>query len=277
MHGWAGDATHGSFHIASPIDHATLLVIASNSEEWQPIAGWSDLYEVSNAGRIRAFAKSVTIANGAVRRHEQIELAQEVMGKGYCRVTLCRGGERHKVLVHVLVAQAFIENPHSFPFVNHRNGDKANNGAANLEWCSEAYNQHHAIESGLRSGLTAEIIGQIRDMIAAGFSNVEITEKFAIKAGAASTIRNGNIRDLNPEEPSRYTGMAAWDHVSVSRKNRVPNWAEMSHVHRLFFRDDEVAMQLHVPISQHINCHPFVLHLWRPHEGAIPLPPAFMV
>jgi hypothetical protein len=34
-----------------------------------------------------------------------------------------------------------------------------------------------------------------------------------------------------------------WDHVSVSRKNRVPNWAEMEHVKRLFFADDEVAVQ----------------------------------
>ena len=64
-----------------------------------------------------------------------------------------------------------------------------------------------------------------------------------------------------------------WDHCSVSRKNRVPNWAEMSAIHRLFFQPDEVAMQLHLPPSQHINVHPFVLHLWRPHTETIPLPP----
>jgi hypothetical protein len=68
-----------------------------------------------------------------------------------------------------------------------------------------------------------------------------------------------------------------WDHVSVSRKNRVPNWYEMSQIHRLFFRDDEVAMQLHVPVGQHINAHPHVLHLWRSHTQAISLPPAIFV
>ena len=57
---------------------------------------------------------------------------------------------------------------------------------------------------------------------------------------------------------------AGWDHVSVSRKNRCPNWAEMEHVARLFFRDDEAAMQLHVPAQEHINIHPNVLHWWRP-------------
>jgi hypothetical protein len=68
-----------------------------------------------------------------------------------------------------------------------------------------------------------------------------------------------------------------WDHVSVSRANRCPNWPEMEHVKRLFFRDDETAMQLHVPPSDHINYHPNCLHLWRPHAEAIPRPPAIMV
>ena len=69
-----------------------------------------------------------------------------------------------------------------------------------------------------------------------------------------------------------------WDHVSVSRRTRCPNWPEMSRVHRLFFRDDETAMQLHVPISDHINCHPYCLHLWRPTDGReIPRPPSIMV
>jgi hypothetical protein len=68
-----------------------------------------------------------------------------------------------------------------------------------------------------------------------------------------------------------------WDHVSVSRKNRCPNWAEMEHVKRLFFADTETAMQLHVPASDHINCHPYCLHLWRPQFTEIPRPPAEFV
>ncbi len=68
-----------------------------------------------------------------------------------------------------------------------------------------------------------------------------------------------------------------WDHVSVSRPNRCPNWPEMEHIKRLFFRDDETAMQLHVPPSHHINIHPNCLHLWRPHKAEIPRPPGWMV
>ena len=68
-----------------------------------------------------------------------------------------------------------------------------------------------------------------------------------------------------------------WDHVSVSRETRCPNWAEMEHVKRLFFRDDETAMQLHVPPQDHISAHPYCLHLWRPQNVEIPRPPSIMV
>ena len=70
---------------------------------------------------------------------------------------------------------------------------------------------------------------------------------------------------------------AGWDHVSVSLPRRCPNWEEMSFVKGMFFQDDETAMQLHVPLSQHINHHPYCLHLWRPHQFEIPRPPFWMV
>lgn len=68
-----------------------------------------------------------------------------------------------------------------------------------------------------------------------------------------------------------------WDHVSVSRRNRCPNWNEMEYIKRMFFKDDEAAMQIHVPPSDHINLHPYCLHLWRPLDADIPRPPGWMV
>lgn len=66
-----------------------------------------------------------------------------------------------------------------------------------------------------------------------------------------------------------------WDHLSVSTAGRCPTWDEMDAIKRMFFRPAEVAMQLHLPPADHINCHPYTLHLWRPHgtKRAIPLPP----
>ncbi len=68
-----------------------------------------------------------------------------------------------------------------------------------------------------------------------------------------------------------------WDHVSVSRSNRCPNWPEMDQVRHLFFEEDETVMQLHIPAADNINMHPNCLHLWRPHKQEIPRPPSEMV
>lgn len=68
-----------------------------------------------------------------------------------------------------------------------------------------------------------------------------------------------------------------WDHVSVSLMHRCPTWEEMCEVKNLFFYPNEMTVQYHPPQEKYINNHNFVLHMWRPHNIDIPLPPSFMV
>lgn len=68
-----------------------------------------------------------------------------------------------------------------------------------------------------------------------------------------------------------------WEHVSVSLKNRNPNWQEMHFIKQIFWGDDEAVMQLHPPQKNYVNCHPHCLHLWKPVHCDIPLPPSIMV
>jgi hypothetical protein len=68
-----------------------------------------------------------------------------------------------------------------------------------------------------------------------------------------------------------------WDHVSVSRRNRAPNQRELDYVFRLFFNDDETAVQYFVPRSQHVNNSENCLHLWRPHHLTMPQPRSELV
>lgn len=71
-----------------------------------------------------------------------------------------------------------------------------------------------------------------------------------------------------------------WEHVSVSLKNqkRCPTWEEMCAIKDMFFKPEEVVMQLHPKQSEYVNLHPYCLHLWRPINGLmIPEPPTFMV
>lgn len=70
-----------------------------------------------------------------------------------------------------------------------------------------------------------------------------------------------------------------FEHVSVRAKDveRCPTWEEMCHVKDLFWRPDELVLQYHPPKSEYVNCHPFVLHLWRPLDVVIPLPDRKMI
>ena len=68
-----------------------------------------------------------------------------------------------------------------------------------------------------------------------------------------------------------------WEHVSVSLVDRCPTWDEMCYVKDLFWLSTECVMQLHPPERDHVNNHPFCLHLWRPSADNIPRPPADFV
>lgn len=82
------------------------------------------------------------------------------------------------------------------------------------------------------------------------------------------------VPSVTDGQPLRVIASAGegWDHVSVSRRNRCPNWPEMKKVYEMFLLPDEVAMQLHLPTERNINHHRYCLHIWRPHETEIPLP-----
>lgn len=68
-----------------------------------------------------------------------------------------------------------------------------------------------------------------------------------------------------------------WEHVSVSRRGRCPSWEDMQYIKRKFWPADACVIQYHVLEEEHINAHPYCLHLWRPTRQEIPRPPAWMV
>lgn len=91
-------------------------------------------YEVSSIGRFRHLGREPR--------------KQYVGGKGYAQVSVSVGKGKHTcVLVHRLVAEAFVPNPDNKPEVNHIDGNKSNNSADNLEWVSSSENKIHAYNS----------------------------------------------------------------------------------------------------------------------------------
>lgn len=103
-------------------------------ERWKPIHGFAG-YEVSSLGEVRGINQLDSI--GRFIKGKRISTFTT---KGYKRCSLRKNGRYYKLLVHRLVAEAFIPNPHHYPQVNHIDENTSNNEATNLEWCTAKYN-----------------------------------------------------------------------------------------------------------------------------------------
>jgi hypothetical protein len=68
-----------------------------------------------------------------------------------------------------------------------------------------------------------------------------------------------------------------WEHVSVSLKDRIPTWPEMCWVKDLFWGEEECVVQFHPPKSKYVNCHPYVLHLWKKVGQEWETPPELLI
>lgn len=104
--------------------------------------------------------------------------------------------------VHRLVAEAFIENPHCKPEVNHIDGDKTNNHKDNLEWVTSKENKEHAWAMKLYKDIRQEHCNAIhedktihsicKDM-EQGMRNIDIAAKYNVSKDTIGHIKAGNI------------------------------------------------------------------------------------
>lgn len=127
------------------------------AEEWKSINGYESIYEVSSTGKIRSVDRTIKRKSGSMKVRGRLlspSLLKHPQGKGlaeYYVVTLSKNGKSNKFLVHRLVAEAFIPNPHNKPHVNHIDGNGRNNSVDNLEWVTPSENMVHAWNSGIIS------------------------------------------------------------------------------------------------------------------------------
>jgi len=107
-------------------------------EKREAVLGYEKLYEVSNLGAVRSLARNTT--SGRVLKQNR--------SRFYLSVCLSNKNKYRTFATHRLVAQAFIKNPENKPYVNHKNGNKYDNQARNLEWTTPSENKTHAVKNG---------------------------------------------------------------------------------------------------------------------------------
>jgi hypothetical protein len=117
---------------------------------------WSEVklnprYLVSNKGKVLRVGGVEVRHRGGVPYTIQSKdrLLGYVNEDGYICVNIYHAEGSKPLLVHRLVAEEFIPNPHNKPTVNHINGDKTDNRVENLEWATMDEQMVHAAEYGL--------------------------------------------------------------------------------------------------------------------------------
>ena len=123
------------------------------SEMWASITGYEGLYEVSNYGRVKSLPRRVHYSAGFDRLNEGRILAVAPASSNekcnYYRVTLSKANRTKYFPIHRLVAEHFVDRVDGCDVVNHKDGNKQNNHASNLEWVTQSGNKLHAVYSGL--------------------------------------------------------------------------------------------------------------------------------
>lgn len=112
-------------------------------EEWRKIPGYPN-YMASSLGRIKSLERKVWNRFAHVTKPEKI-LDGHIHQEGYFRVKV---NNSHK-FIHVLVGEAFCDPDPNRHFFNHKDGNKRNNAASNIERCTKSENTLHSIATGL--------------------------------------------------------------------------------------------------------------------------------
>ena len=146
----------------------------------------NSMYAVNELGEVYSLRKNRTIS-------------PKVNHDGYLRVQLWSANQCEFVAIHRLIAETFLPNPDNKPFVNHIDGDKANNTVENLEWCTQKENIAHAWKNGLShrhlntSGIAVRQIDSEKNIVGEFQSMMEAERVTEIPHSniSQSILRNG--------------------------------------------------------------------------------------
>ena len=174
-------------------------------ELWKDIEGYAGLYMISNYGR--------------VKNAERL-LKPSLSTNGYYKVRLRSNGKKKDYRVHRLVAMAFVPNCESKPFINHKDGNRLNNRADNLEWCTQKENVLHALEMGLKEKVCVAEKVLRRLYVEEKKSAPEIAEILGTTpAIIRNRMREYGIKGRQPKEQTRKYNIPLWDLLEAFKRN----------------------------------------------------------
>ena len=135
----------------------------------------------------------VTEKGDVINKRSGRKIKPQPNGKGYLRVSIA--GKLQ--FVHRLVAEKYVPNPEGKPQVNHKDGNKLNNFATNLEWVTNSENRKHAVKNLLHltgekcpwSKLTQKEVDSIR--LDKTLTQKELAKKYGVAVSTIAAVKQG--------------------------------------------------------------------------------------
>lgn len=126
-------------------------------EIWKDTPGYEGKYFISSFGRLKNQAGLI--------------LKPMLCTNGYLSACLWLHNKQQKILIHRLVAEAFLINEHGYSDVNHIDENKTNNAVTNLEWYTHRYNMNY---------------GMVKEKIGASHRGKRLTPDHRLKCASAT-------------------------------------------------------------------------------------------
>jgi hypothetical protein len=182
-----------------------------SDENWKPVVGFEDFYEVSDCGNLRSLPREITqIGRGGkpcARRLKGRSLKPWKSKNGYMMINLSRDGKDHHFLVHRVVLTTFAGPCPDGMEGCHDNGDAENNRLGNLRWDTPLSNHADRIKHGTsgkgeansRAILAPAQVAAIKSFERKRGDAVRIAQLFGVKEATISAIVRGeNWKDVDP-------------------------------------------------------------------------------
>ena len=124
------------------INKEFIKAVSLPEEMWKDIKDYEGKYKISSFGRVISLSRPIDSGNGIYYRKPFLmkQTPLKVKKLTYRIVSLYKNGKCKKATVHRLVAEAFLNNPNMYPYIDHINRNGEDNNVNNLRWATQKMN-----------------------------------------------------------------------------------------------------------------------------------------